>query len=125
VYIKRVSTQTLLVLIILQIKLIINKEKKFMKVKPLQDRVLVERLQEEEKTKGGLFIPDSAKEKPMQGKVVAAGNGRVMEDGKKIPMDVKVGDVVLFAKYSGNDVKIDDKEYLIMKEDDILAIVEK
>ncbi len=96
-----------------------------MKVKPLQDRVLVERLQEEEKTKGGLFIPDSAKEKPMQGKVVAAGNGRVMEDGKKIPMDVKIGDVVLFAKYSGNDVKIDDKEYLIMKEDDILAIVEK
>ena len=96
-----------------------------MKVKPLQDRVLVERLQEEEKTKGGLFIPDSAKEKPMQGKVVAAGNGRILEDGKKIPMDVKVGDVVLFAKYSGNDVKIDDKEYLIMKEDDILAIVEK
>ncbi len=96
-----------------------------MKVKPLQDRVLVERLQEEEKTKGGLFIPDSAKEKPMQGKVVAAGNGRVLEDGKKIPMDVKVGDIVLFAKYSGNDVKIDDKEYLIMKEDDILAIVEK
>ncbi|MHB8232127.1 MAG: co-chaperone GroES [bacterium] len=96
-----------------------------MKVKPLQDRVLVERLQEEEKTKGGLFIPDSAKEKPMQGKVVAAGNGRVTEDGKKIPMDVKVGDLVLFAKYSGNDVKIDDKEYLIMKEDDILAIVEK
>ena len=96
-----------------------------MKVKPLQDRVLVERLQEEEKTKGGLSIPDSAKEKPMQGKVVAAGNGRILEDGKKIPMDVKVGDVVLFAKYSGNDVKIDDKEYLIMKEDDILAIVEK
>ncbi|MCL6120641.1 MAG: co-chaperone GroES [Candidatus Acidulodesulfobacterium sp.] len=96
-----------------------------MKVKPLQDRVLVERLQEEEKTKGGLFIPDSAKEKPMQGKVVAAGNGRILEDGKKIPMDVKVGDIVLFAKYSGNDVKIDDKEYLIMKEDDILAIVEK
>ncbi len=96
-----------------------------MKVKPLQDRVLVERLQEEEKTKGGLFIPDSAKEKPMQGKVVAAGNGRVMEDGKKIPMDVKIGDIVLFAKYSGNDVKIDDKEYLIMKEDDILAIVEQ
>ncbi|MCL4497590.1 MAG: co-chaperone GroES [Deltaproteobacteria bacterium] len=96
-----------------------------MKVKPLQDRVLVERLQEEEKTKGGLFIPDSAKEKPMQGKVVAAGNGRILEDGKKIQMDVKVGDIVLFAKYSGNDVKIDDKEYLIMKEDDILAIVEK
>ena len=96
-----------------------------MKVKPLQDRILVERLQEEEKTKGGLFIPDSAKEKPMQGKIVASGNGRITEDGKKIPMDVKVGDIVLFAKYSGNDVKIDDKEYLIMKEDDILAIVEK
>ena len=96
-----------------------------MKVKPLQDRVLVERLQEEEKTKGGIIIPDSAKEKPMQGKVVAAGGGRISEDGKKIPMDVKVGDTVLFAKYSGNDVKIDDKEYLIMKEDDILAIVEK
>ncbi len=96
-----------------------------MKVKPLHDRILVERLQEEEKTKGGLFIPDSAKEKPMQGKIVAAGNGRITEDGKKIPMDVNVGDIVLFAKYSGNDVKIDDKEYLIMKEDDILAIVEK
>ncbi len=96
-----------------------------MKVKPLHDRILVERLQEEEKTKGGLFIPDSAKEKPMQGKIVASGNGRITEDGKKIPMDVKVGDIVLFAKYSGNDVKIDDKEYLIMKEDDILAVVEK
>ncbi|MFW0884574.1 co-chaperone GroES [Candidatus Acidulodesulfobacterium sp. H_13] len=95
-----------------------------MKIKPLQDRVLVERLQEEEKTKGGIIIPDSAKEKPMQGKVVAAGGGRVLEDGKKVPMDVKVNDIVLFAKYSGNDVKIEDKEYLIMKEDDILAIVE-
>ncbi len=95
-----------------------------MKVRPLQDRILVERLQEEEKTKGGIIIPDSAKEKPMQGKVVAAGSGRLTEDGKKIPMDVKVGDIVLFAKYSGNDVKIDNKEYLIMKEDDVLAIVE-
>ncbi len=96
-----------------------------MKVKPLQDRILVERLQEEETTRGGIIIPDSAKEKPMQGRVVAAGNGRITEDGKKIPMDVKVGDVVLFAKYSGNEVKIDDKDYLIMKEDDVLAIVEK
>lgn len=96
-----------------------------MKVKPLQDRILVERLQEEEKTKGGIIIPDSAKEKPMQGKVVAAGNGRITEDGKKVPMDVKVGDTVLFAKYSGNEVRIDDKDYLIMKEDDVLAIVEK
>lgn len=96
-----------------------------MKVKPLQDRILVSRLQGEEKTKGGLFIPDSAKEKPMQGEIVAAGGGRITEDGKKVPMDVKVGDIVLFAKYSGNEVKIDDKEYLIMKEDDVLAVVEK
>jgi chaperonin GroES len=96
-----------------------------MKVKPLQDRILVERLQEEEKTKSGLFIPDAAKEKPMQGKVIATGNGRTSEDGKKIPLEVKEGDLVLFAKYSGNEIKVDDKEYLIMKEDDVLAIIEK
>ncbi len=95
-----------------------------MKIRPLQDRILVERMREEEKTKGGIIIPDSAKEKPMQGKVIAAGGGRVTEDGKKIPMDVKKGDIILFAKYSGNEVKIEDKEYLIMKEDDVLAIVE-
>jgi chaperonin GroES len=97
----------------------------FMKVKPLQDRILVERLQEEEKTKSGLFIPDAAKEKPMQGKVIAVGNGRTSEDGKKIPLEVKEDDLVLFAKYSGNEIKVDDKEYLIMKEDDVLAIIEK
>ncbi|MHB1664562.1 MAG: co-chaperone GroES [bacterium] len=96
-----------------------------MKVKPLQDRILVERLQEEEKTKSGLFIPDAAKEKPMQGKVIAVGNGRTSEDGKKIPLEVKEGDLVLFAKYSGNEIKVDDKEYLIMKEDDVLAVIEK
>ncbi|MHB1646752.1 MAG: co-chaperone GroES [bacterium] len=96
-----------------------------MKVKPLQDRILVERLQEEEKTKSGLFIPDAAKEKPMQGKVIAVGNGRTSEDGKKIPLEVKEDDLVLFAKYSGNEIKVDDKEYLIMKEDDVLAIIEK
>ena len=96
-----------------------------MKVKPLQDRILVERLQEEEKTKSGLFIPDAAKEKPMQAKVIATGNGRTSEDGKKIPLEVKEGDLVLFAKYSGNEIKVDDKEYLIMKEDDVLAIIEK
>ncbi len=96
-----------------------------MKVKPLQDRILVERLQEEEKTKSGLFIPDAAKEKPMQGKVIAVGNGRTSEDGKKIPLEIKEGDLVLFAKYSGNEIKVDDKEYLIMKEDDVLAIIEK
>jgi chaperonin GroES len=96
-----------------------------MKVKPLQDRILVERLQEEEKTKSGLFIPDAAKEKPMQGKVIAIGNGRTSEDGKKIPLEIKEGDLVLFAKYSGNEIKVDDKEYLIMKEDDVLAIIEK
>ncbi|MCL5673227.1 MAG: co-chaperone GroES [Deltaproteobacteria bacterium] len=96
-----------------------------MKVKPLQDRILVERLQEEEKTKSGLFIPDAAKEKPMQGKVIAVGNGRTSEDGKKISLEIKEGDLVLFAKYSGNEIKVDDKEYLIMKEDDVLAIIEK
>ncbi len=96
-----------------------------MKVKPLQDRILVERLQEEEKTKSGLFIPDAAKEKPMQGKVIATGSGRTSEDGKKIPMEIKEGDLFLFAKYSGNEIKVDDKEYLIMKEDDVLAIIEK
>ncbi len=96
-----------------------------MKVKPLQDRILVERLQEEEKTKSGLFIPDAAKEKPMQGKVIAVGSGRTSEDGKKIPLEVKEGDLVLFAKYSGNEIKVDDEEYLIMKEDDVLAIIEK
>ena len=95
-----------------------------MKIRPLQDRVIVERLAEEEKTKGGITIPDTAKEKPMEGKVIAAGKGRVAEDGKLIKLDVKAGDKVLFSKYAGTEVKIDGKEYLIMREDDILGVIE-
>ncbi len=96
-----------------------------MKIRPLNDRILLKRLEEEEKTKGGIIIPDSAKEKPMEGKVIAVGNGKVQEDGKRIPLEVKVGDRVLFSKYSGSDVKIDGEEHLILREDDILGIIEK
>ncbi|MCX8014531.1 MAG: co-chaperone GroES [candidate division WOR-3 bacterium] len=95
-----------------------------MKIKPLGDRIVVERIEEEVK-KGGIIIPDTAKEKPQQGKVIAVGDGRFDENGKRIPMDVKKGDIILFGKYAGNEVKIDDKEYLIMREDDVLAIIEK
>ena len=95
-----------------------------MKIRPLQDRVIVERLAEEEKTKGGIIIPDTAKEKPMENKVIAVGKGRVAEDGKLIKLDVKAGDRVLFSKYAGTEVKIDGKEYLIMREDDILGVIE-
>jgi chaperonin GroES len=94
-----------------------------MKIKPLQDRVIVERLEEETKTAGGIIIPDSAKEKPQQGKILAVGPGKVMENGTKLEMTVKKGDVVLFGKYSGSEVKIDGKEVLIMREDDILGII--
>jgi chaperonin GroES len=94
-----------------------------MNIRPLQDRILVKRVQEEEKTKGGLFIPDSAKEKPVEGEVIAVGNGKVLEDGKVRPLDVKVGDRVLFSKYGGTDVKIDGVEHLIMREDDILGVI--
>ena len=94
-----------------------------MKIKPLQDRVIVERLEEETKTAGGIIIPDSAKEKPQQGKILAVGPGKVMENGTKLEMSVKKGDTVLFGKYSGSEVKIDGKEVLIMREDDILGIV--
>lgn len=96
-----------------------------MKIRPLQDRVIVERLEEEEKTKGGIIIPDTAKEKPMQGKVIAVGKGRMTEEGKLVKLDVTAGDRVLFSKYAGTEVKIDGKEYLIMREDDILGIIEK
>jgi len=95
-----------------------------MKVRPLQDRIIVRRLEEEEKTKGGIIIPDTAKEKPIEGKVVAVGTGRLKKDGTKIPMEVKVGDRVLFAKYGGTEVKIGGEEQLMMKEDDVLAIIE-
>jgi chaperonin GroES len=96
-----------------------------MKVRPLQDRVLIKRLEDEtEKTKGGLYIPDSAKEKPQQGKVMAVGKGRVSDEGKVIPLDVKAGDKILFGKYSGSEIKVDGEELLIMREEDILGVVE-
>jgi chaperonin GroES len=96
-----------------------------MKIRPLQDRVIVKRVEEEEKTKGGIIIPDTAKEKPMEGKIIAVGKGKVLEDGKIHPLDVKAGDRVLFAKYGGTEVKIDEEEHLIMREDDILGVIEK
>ena len=95
-----------------------------MKVRPLHDRIMVERLEEQEVRRGGIIIPDTAKEKPQEGKVIAVGTGKVGDDGKKIPLDVKAGDKILFGKYSGSEVKIDDKEYLIMREEDVLAILE-
>ncbi|MDD9304211.1 MAG: co-chaperone GroES [Desulfobacter sp.] len=95
-----------------------------MSLRPLSDRILVERVEEDEKTKGGIIIPDTAKEKPAEGKVVATGNGRMGEDGKLLPMDVKVGDRVLFSKYGGTDVKIDGIDYLILRQDDVLGVVE-
>jgi chaperonin GroES len=94
-----------------------------MKIRPLQDRVIVERIEAEEKSAGGIIIPDSAKEKPQEGKVVAVGNGKRGEDGKAYPLDVKAGDRVLFSKYAGNDVTLDGTEYIIMREDDILGVL--
>jgi chaperonin GroES len=94
-----------------------------MKVRPLHDRVIVKRTEGEEKTKGGIIIPDTAKEKPIEGKVVAVGNGKILESGKTLPMQVKAGDKVLFGKYAGNEIKIDGEEHVIMREDDIIAIL--
>ncbi len=96
-----------------------------MNIRPLQDRVILKRVKEEEKTKGGIIIPDSAKEKPIEGEVVAVGNGKVLDDGTVKKLDVKVGDRVLFGKYSGTEVKLDGEERLIVREDDILAVLEK
>ncbi len=96
-----------------------------MKIRPLQDRVIVKRTEEEGKTKGGIIIPDSAKEKPIEGKVIAVGGGKVLENGKKVAPDIKAGDRVLFSKYAGTEVKIDGEEHLIMREDDILGVIEK
>ena len=96
-----------------------------MKIRPLQDRVIVKRIAEEEKSKGGIIIPDTAKEKPQEGKVMAVGKGKVNEDGKITPLDVKVNDRVLFGKYSGTEINIDGEEHLIMREEDILGIIEK
>ena len=95
-----------------------------MKIRQLHDRLLVERLEEKEVKKGGIIIPDTAKEKPQEAKVIAVGNGKVTDEGKKVPLDVKAGDKILFGKYSGSEVKLDDKEYLIMREEDVLAILE-
>ncbi len=95
-----------------------------MKLKPLGDRILVKRVEEEETKRGGIIIPDTAKEKPQQGEVVAVGPGRVDDSGKKIPMDLKKGDRILFGKYSGNEVKLGDEEYLIMREEDVLGVIE-
>ena len=96
-----------------------------MKIRPLQDRMVVKRLAEEEKTKGGIIIPDSAKEKPIEGEVIAVGNGKVADDGKQRPLDVKKGDRVLFGKYSGTEIKIDGIEHLILREEEVLGILEK
>jgi chaperonin GroES len=95
-----------------------------MKIRPLQDRILVKRIEEEEKTKGGIIIPDTAKEKPSEGKVVAVGKGKVNEDGKLMPLDVKKGDRILFSKYSGTEVNIEGDEHLIIREDDVLGVLE-
>ena len=95
-----------------------------MKLRPLQDRILVKRLEEEEKTKGGIIIPDTAKEKPAEGKVVEVGKGKVDESGKRIALEVKKGDRILFGKYSGTEVKIEGEEYLIMREEDVLGIID-
>ncbi|HEV8325410.1 MAG TPA: co-chaperone GroES [Myxococcota bacterium] len=96
-----------------------------MNIRPLHDRVLVKRVTEEEKTKGGIIIPDTAKEKPIEGEVIAVGNGKILEDGKVHALDVKAGDRILFGKYSGTEVKIDGVEHLILREDDILAVIVK
>ncbi|MDF1592322.1 MAG: co-chaperone GroES [Desulfobacterales bacterium] len=95
-----------------------------MKLRPLQDRILVKRVEEEAKTKGGIIIPDTAKEKPAEGKVIAVGNGKLDDDGKRIPLEIKKGDRILFGKYSGTEVKIEGVEHLIMREEDVLAVIE-
>ena len=95
-----------------------------MNVRPLHDRLIVQRMEEGEQKIGGIIIPDSAKEKPQQGKVIAAGAGKVKDDGQRTPLDVKAGDVILFGKYSGQEIKLDGEEYLIMREDEVLAILE-
>ncbi len=96
-----------------------------MKVRPLRDRLLVKRVEKEETTKGGIIIPDTAKEKPIEGEVVAVGSGRILEDGKVQPLDVRAGDRILFSKYAGTDIKLDGEEHLLMREDDVLGIIEK
>jgi chaperonin GroES len=96
-----------------------------MRARPLHDRVLLKRIEEKEAVKGGIIIPDTAKEKPMEGEVISAGPGKIMEDGKRSPMDLKAGDRVLFGRYAGTEIKIDDEEYVIMREEEILAVLTK
>jgi len=96
-----------------------------MNVRPLHDRIIVERIEEEEQSSGGIIIPDTAKEKPQQGKVIAVGKGRIEKDGKVTPLDVKAGDTVLFGKYAGQEIKIDGNEYLIVREEEVLGVIEK
>jgi chaperonin GroES len=95
-----------------------------MKLRPLQDRILVQRVKEEDKTKGGIIIPDTAKEKPVEGKIIAVGNGKLNEEGKRLALEVKKGDRILFGKFSGTEIKIEGEEYLIMREDDVLGVIE-
>src|SRR6266508_6023016 len=95
-----------------------------MALRPLHDRILVQRIEDEEQKVGGIIIPDTAKEKPQQGKVIAVGNGKSKDDGKRVPLDVKSGDTILFGKYSGQEIKIDGDEYLIMREDEVLGVIE-
>ena len=95
------------------------------KIRPLQDRLIVKRLAEENKTKGGIIIPDTAKEKPLEGKVIAVGNGKILEDGKVRPLDIKAGDTILFSKYAGTEVKIEGEDHLILREEDVLGVIEK
>ena len=95
-----------------------------MKVKPLHDRILVKRIEEKEQKRGSIIIPDTAKEKPMEGKVVAVGSGRLEKDGKRTPLDVKVGDRILFGKYAGTEIKIDDEEHVILREDEVLGVIQ-
>jgi chaperonin GroES len=96
-----------------------------MKIRPLQDRLIIKRVAEENKTKGGLFIPETAKEKPLEGHVVAVGNGKLLEDGKLRPLDIKAGDTVLFSKYAGTEIKLDGEDHLILREEDVLGVLEK
>ena len=96
-----------------------------MNIRPLHDRLIVKRMEEEEKTKGGIIIPDNAKEKPQEGEVIAVGNGKVLDDGQRAPLEIKKGDRILFGKYSGTEIKIDGTEYLMMREEDVLGVLEK
>lgn len=96
-----------------------------MKIRPLQDRLIIKRVAEENKTKGGIIIPDSAKEKPLEGLVIAVGNGKIMEDGKVRALDIKAGDTILFSKYAGTEIKIDGEDHLILREEDVLGVLEK